>query len=191
MFSTNRLDWDIQQKSLWIATYKDGRTLVAPTKEKLITKINAFDKMVWCKRQMKDVSEQVIVTPGDNHTYYRFHISPDHITAGEEVEFCIKDERGYRSFYQGKVYKAIRPCKKKLLKINAKPIRKFYEEGVDTGKRWNHSYRPGGPYVCCETDPNHRYYKMYMRDLANSVEWFRGFDDGLEQQQVFKKLSKR
>jgi len=40
---SNRLDWDIRKNSMWIATYKTGEVLVAPTKTELMSKINRFE----------------------------------------------------------------------------------------------------------------------------------------------------
>lgn len=42
---TNRLDWTIEQKANWIATYNPtGKILVARTKSQLMSKINTFEK---------------------------------------------------------------------------------------------------------------------------------------------------
>lgn len=41
--TTNRLDWTIENKSSWIATYKDGTMLVARTQVELMQKINRLD----------------------------------------------------------------------------------------------------------------------------------------------------
>lgn len=42
--NTNRLDWTIEQKSQWVATYKDGTVLVARSRSLLNSKINEFEK---------------------------------------------------------------------------------------------------------------------------------------------------
>lgn len=40
---TERLDWTISHKSLWVATYKDGTQLVARSEAELMSKINAWE----------------------------------------------------------------------------------------------------------------------------------------------------
>ncbi|AFN37259.1 hypothetical protein PVA8_232 [Vibrio phage PVA8] len=42
--TTNRLDWTIEKKAQFIATYKDGTVLVARTREALNSQINEFEK---------------------------------------------------------------------------------------------------------------------------------------------------
>lgn len=66
--------------------------------------------------------------------------------------------------------------------------RNFYQEGFETGKGWDKNYRPGGPWRCGAVAPDHRYYQMYLDGQENSREWFKGFDKGLEAQEVFKRL---
>jgi len=66
--------------------------------------------------------------------------------------------------------------------------RNFHKEGFETGKGWNENYRPGGPYRCGAVGPDHKYYQMYKQDQINSMLWFDGFDKGLEQQKVFRRL---
>jgi len=45
MKHSTRLDWTIVQKAMWVATHnKTGKVLVAYTRSKLNTKINAYDK---------------------------------------------------------------------------------------------------------------------------------------------------
>ena len=42
--TSDRLDWAIEQKAMWIATHKNGATLVALTRNELNRKINQSDK---------------------------------------------------------------------------------------------------------------------------------------------------
>jgi len=45
MAISERIDWIIVQKGMWVATHKQtGKVLVAYTRSKLNTKINAYDK---------------------------------------------------------------------------------------------------------------------------------------------------
>ncbi|AAQ64096.1 hypothetical protein KVP40.0025 [Vibrio phage KVP40] len=44
IMTTNRLDWTIEKKAQFIATYKDGTVLVARTREALNSQINEFEK---------------------------------------------------------------------------------------------------------------------------------------------------
>jgi len=53
-----------------------------------------------------------------------------------------------------------------------------YDDGFKTGRRWNESYRPGGPWRCTDT----RWPEAVATDKANAEEWFRGFDDGVAAQ---------
>ena len=65
------------------------------------------------------------------------------------------------------------------------PAYSYYDDGYDTGKNWKDDYRPGGPYRCTD---RRRYPDMYDRDLANSADWFRGYDAGLEANKMWNKL---
>jgi hypothetical protein len=42
--NTNRLDWTIQQKAMWIATAPDNTVIVARTRAELNSKINKFER---------------------------------------------------------------------------------------------------------------------------------------------------
>ena len=64
----------------------------------------------------------------------------------------------------------------------------FYAQGLETGKRWDDNYRPGGPFRTSPVPMDHMWYAMYLRDIEDSKTWFLGFDAGLEYQKVFKRL---
>jgi len=64
--------------------------------------------------------------------------------------------------------------------------RNSFKDGYMTGKTWNENYRPGGPYRCTDRI---RYPATVERDAAESKAWFEGFDEGLNYQKVFKRLS--
>jgi len=66
--------------------------------------------------------------------------------------------------------------------------RDFYQEGFETGKGWNENYRPGGPFRCKAVAKDHKYYQMYLDDQINWQVWFDGFDKGLEQLEIMKRL---
>jgi len=54
--------------------------------------------------------------------------------------------------------------------------RNFFKDGYYTGRLWKDDYRPGGPYRCTD---RLLYPDTCIRDKANSIEWFKGFDKGL------------
>lgn len=51
-------------------------------------------------------------------------------------------------------------------------MKKNYRDGYNTGKRWEESYRPGGPFHSC----------AQTNEL--NTEWLRGFDNALENRNV-------
>ena len=59
--------------------------------------------------------------------------------------------------------------------------RNYYQEGYKTGINWDDNYRPGGPFRCTD---DMRYPDAVKRDGENSKEWFRGFDDGVAEQDM-------
>jgi len=66
--------------------------------------------------------------------------------------------------------------------------RNYFNEGLETGKGWNANYRPGGPWCQAAVAQDHKYYQMYLQSLRDSRAWFKGFDEGLEYQKVFRRL---
>lgn len=66
-------------------------------------------------------------------------------------------------------------------------LKKAFSEGLDTGRNWKSTYRPGGPFVCNVGHDRDPEWAEYCRLSAErNRQWLLGFDQGREEQQKEK-----